>query len=318
MFPARLLCWHRYGIAWQEEDGRPAFTGRQVNVGSTPADAAIRSDASLEASFSLVMVPVCPRDVYNAVIMATDVFKLLTSLGLPNIESKVYIASLKLGSDSVQNIAKEAKLSRTAAYQAIEELQKRGLISTVQKGKRTMYTAESPENAVAMFRSSVKKMEEQVALFERLLPEIKAVASGDRPSVRFYEGDEAVRALFVDVADVAPETMCEVANFDDIYAFLDADLLKDARKLLNSEKTKIRLLHHGKLRTPLRPEVQYCELLPELGEFHGDIWIYPHRVAFITFVGKPVTVIIESKPFYDTAHVLFEAAWRVCGAGKKV
>lgn len=243
--------------------------------------------------------------------MATDVFKLLTSLGLPNIESKVYLASLKLGSDSVQNIAKEAKLSRTAAYQAIEELQKRGLISTVEKGKRTMYSAESPENAVAMFRSSVKKMEEQVSLFERLLPEIKLSASGERPMVRFYEGDEALYAVFADAAHVNPSTMDEVTNLDDIYGYLDTATLKDARKVFAPTNCAIRILHRGEIRSP-DARIQFCRLIEGLGDFHGDIMIYGNRVVFLAFVGKVMSVIIESQPFADTARVLFEAAWRIC------
>jgi hypothetical protein len=50
----------------------------------------------------------------------------------------------------------------------------------------------------------------------------------------------------------------------------------------------------------------------DLGNFHGDIWVYGNRVAFVAFVGKVMAVIIESEPFADTARVLFEAGWRMC------
>ena len=42
--------------------------------------------------------------------------------------------------------------------------------------------------------------------------------------------------------------------------------------------------------------------------------MYGNRVAFVEFVGKMVTVIIESKTFADMARVLFNAAWSVCRA----
>ncbi len=240
--------------------------------------------------------------------MATDILKLFTSLGLTATESKVYLASLSLGPTSVQEIAKKAKLSRTATYAAIEVLQQRGLMSTHERGKKNYFSAEEPENALAQFRGHVKQMEEQIAVLERALPEVKMMAGGERPSVRFYEGIEALYAVFRDVDKLHPEFMYEVANLDDVYSFLDSKILTDARKLLDPKKTRVRILHRGAIRTP-NPDIEFRELPQKFGEFHGDIWLYGNRVAFVTFVGKIVTIIIESEPFSSTARVLFDVAW---------
>ncbi len=247
--------------------------------------------------------------------MSTDVSKLFTSLGLSSLETKVYLAALQLGPTSVQEIAKKAKISRTAAYQAIEDMQKQGMFSSFERGKKRFFVAEDPEAAVAVFKQKMVRMSEELNSLERILPEIKMMAGGERPAVRFYEGEEAIRALFIDKAKCEPPFLLEVANYNDIYTFLDEKLHDEAKKMSDAKRTKIRILHLGTPKTP-NPDIQFCPLLPELGEFHGDIWIYGNRVAFVTFVGKPVTVIIESKPFFDTAKVLFEAAWRVCNAHK--
>ena len=47
--------------------------------------------------------------------MTVDFFKLLTELGLTPTETVSILLSLKLGPTSVQEVAKAAKLSRTAA-----------------------------------------------------------------------------------------------------------------------------------------------------------------------------------------------------------
>ncbi len=240
--------------------------------------------------------------------MATDVMKLFTSLGLSPTESKVYLASLGLGPNSVQEIAKKAKLSRTSAYAAIEVLQQRGLMSTFERGKKKFFAAEEPENALAQFRGYVKQLEQQIDVLQRALPEVKMMAGGERPAVRFYEGDEAVVALFSDAERVGPDQMLEVSNMEDVYTHLNPQLWQKARSLFNHSKTEILLLHRGDAQNK-KSHVQYRQLPDGLGEFHGDIWIYGNRVALITFVGRIMTVIVENQTFADTVKVLFRAAW---------
>ena len=90
---------------------------------------------------------------------------------------------------------------------------------------------------------------------------------------------------------------------------------RDARKSFNPARTKIRILHRGTI-VHRTQGVEFCELVPSLGEFHGDIIIYANRVVFLTFVGKTVAVIIENQALADTTRVLFEAAWRICQSHK--
>ncbi len=244
----------------------------------------------------------------HQICMAIDIIRLFTSLGLSAIETRIYLANLELGPTAVQEIAKKAKISRTAAYDAIESLKNRGLISTFEKGKRKVFAAEEPENAVAHFRESVGKMEQQIETLIRALPEVKLLAGGERPTARFYEGTEAIYAVFNDVARVQPEVLYEVTNTDDVYAFLDKNTLLDARKLVNFEITKLRMIYRGKLRNP-RGQAEYVELPEAVSEFHGDIWIYGNRIGLLAFVGKVVSVIVESQALADTIRALFDTVW---------
>jgi hypothetical protein len=85
--------------------------------------------------------------------------------------------------------------------------------------------------------------------------------------------------------------------------------LKNVRAVLDPGKIKIHLLHIGEL-TRRRDKVVYRFLdKNKIGDFHGDIWIYGDRVAFISFIGKFIAVVLEDKEFAETARVLFDAAW---------
>lgn len=247
--------------------------------------------------------------------MSLDVAKLFMSLGLSATETKVYLSNLELGPTSVQSVAKKARLSRTATYDTIKALQTYGLISTFDRGKKKFFAAEDPESAVAYFKNHIRKLEANIETLERSLPELKMRTGGERPTVRFYEGRDGVYALFRDVQKVHPKEILELVNLEDIQTAVDNELLSDAQKMLDRKHTSIKFLHHGEHKGEKQRNVEYCQLIPELGEFHGDILIYGNRVVFVTFYGKLLTVIIESEAFSQTANVLFNAAWRVCSPG---
>lgn len=243
--------------------------------------------------------------------MAVDFHTLFVELGLNSTETKVYLAGLRLGPTSVQEIAKKAKLSRTATYDAVSALQERGLISTFERGKKKFFSAEEPERAVSYFKEQIGRMNDKLETLRRSMDEMRMLSGGERPTVRFYEGDEALYSLFDDMASVGFTEFLEVSNIDAVYKHLDVKYLHQVRKILDPNRVKIRLLHKGELQSP-RPNTEYCRLPDELGDFHGDLWIYENRLAFTQFVGKVVVIIIESKAFADLARVMFKAGEQVC------
>ena len=246
--------------------------------------------------------------------MPIDFIKLFTNLGLTGTETKIYLASLNLGPTSVQDIAKKAGLSRTAAYEAIAHMQERGFMATYERGKKKFYVAEDPERVASYFKESITGLKEGLEAFNRAIPDLKAASGGQKPKVRFYEGREALHAPYADVHKVRPKEFLEVTNLDDVYNVLDEKLLKEARNAVDISKTKLRILYRGQIRNVRSEKTEFCELDPKLGEFHGDIWIYHNRVVFINFVGKIMTVIMENKNFADTARVLFNSAWNLSKA----
>jgi sugar-specific transcriptional regulator TrmB len=247
--------------------------------------------------------------------MIKDVVELLTDLGLSDSEAKVYLASLELGPTSVQKIAKKADYSRTATYDIIDSLQEKSLMSSYEQGKKRFFAAEDPDNAVLHFKDRVEGLKSKLNKLENKLPEVEMMAGGDRPTVRFYEGEEAVMVPFHDVKNVNPDILYEVTDYAYVRENFNDDDLNKVRK--HTEGIPMKILYHGELTAP-RPYQEYCQLLPDLDKFEGDIWIYADRVAFITFFGKTMTVLIESQPLADVTRVLFEAAWRICGTHHEV
>src|SRR3989344_4562656 len=123
--------------------------------------------------------------------------KELQALGLSEKEAKVYLAALVLGPDTVQNIAKKAGINRPTAYLQIESLKEKGILSEVEKDKKVLYMAESPDRLSSLLNTYEKELAFKKAELERVMPSLLESfnKAGERPKVRFFEGKQAADLL---------------------------------------------------------------------------------------------------------------------------
>ncbi len=241
--------------------------------------------------------------------MPRDLEKKLTNVGFLPSEAKTYLASLQLGPATVQKIAEAASISRTAAYEAIELLKNRGLMSMSTLGKRRVFSVEDPDRIVSHLKEEQQRFKTKLQDIVTAVTQMQLLAGGHKPIVKVYEGDEALHAYFEHVADVRPKAFDEISNLDDVYEHLDQKNLLSARKAYKWTNKKGRLLHRGELRNP-RKGVEFKELGKEWGEFHGNIALYGKYVALVSYVGKTTVVIIESENLANTMRLMYEMAWK--------
>ena len=249
--------------------------------------------------------------------MPTDIQQTLTRLGLTDAEARLYLSMLKMGPQPVQAIAREARVSRTAAYDVIESLVKRGLVASSSQGLKKAYVAEDPEKLESYFVQRIKMFESELDTLRRLAPELRVLQGGldSRPRVRFLSGAEGFKALFRDVEMVAPRELLEITNIDAVYEYLDRKIVDEARSVINYERTIVKLLHKGTLRRKSK-HAEYRTMLQNITDFQGDIWIYANRIAFINFMTRIEVVIIDNQVFTDSMRALFYSAWNISPESK--
>ncbi len=118
----------------------------------------------------------------------------LRKLGLSEKEVRVYLAGLELGPNSVQNIAKEAGLSRPTAYEIVKKLEDKKLfLETKQRGKR-LFRAQSPESILGILRTQKREIEEKEREFIRIIATLEAKYSREE-GIRVFKGKESLRSL---------------------------------------------------------------------------------------------------------------------------
>jgi sugar-specific transcriptional regulator TrmB len=242
--------------------------------------------------------------------MAHDFLSLLTSAGLLPSEARVYLAARELGPSTAQHIATKAQISRTATYEAIESLKKRGLFAVSTVGKKNMFVAEDPERIVSYVRGEQQRLQTTLSDIEQSVDALRLLSGGTRPTMKVYEGDEALYAYFDHVATVNPKEWLEITNADDVYGEIDEKTLSAARRSLqNVPPERIRVIYRGTRKNP-RPGVQFAKLPDTFGDFHGNIAVYDNYIALVTYFGKVVAVIIESPVLADTMRAIYNAAWK--------
>lgn len=236
--------------------------------------------------------------------------KLLNSLGFSESEVAVYLASIKIGQASVQDLAKAADVSRVTAYAVIEALTSQGLMSSLEKGKKKMFIAESPERLVSFVQARLKHTEATLKEVEANIGDLKLIQKGEKPVVRLFEGEEALRAIQEDVLIEKPEEALEFGNLDRFTAINPFDERKDFFKRLLKLSTKRRSIYYAKDQET-GDKTYNRQLLPATTkEFFGDIYIYKNKVALSTLRGRQISVLIESQDLADTFRAFFEYAWK--------
>jgi sugar-specific transcriptional regulator TrmB len=128
----------------------------------------------------------------------------LRKLGLKEKEVNVYLAALELGYTSVQNLARQANISRPTAYAIIRGLIKKGLMREIKrkgliKGEKSAFTAESPDSLLGLLRVQKREIEEREREFIRIISILQSryYLTGQN-EIRTYEGPAGLKLLLDD------------------------------------------------------------------------------------------------------------------------
>lgn len=243
--------------------------------------------------------------------MLTDPHQTLVRLGLSEPESAMYLTMLACGNQPVQILAREARISRTAAYEVLESLQRRGLVVKKTEGTKWTFIAEDPEKLEAYFSQRLHLFETELDTLKRIAPELR-VLQGEhsaRPRVRFLSGYEGLAALFEDVERVAPEEILEFMDTDHMATSIDKERVYKIRKVVNYERTRVKFLYRGETFVPKFAHVMHRKIDSKTESFRGNFWIYANRVVFLNYQEHIEIVVIDNHIFAETMRVMFLLAW---------
>jgi len=243
-----------------------------------------------------------------------DLVKLLAEYGLSDKESNVYLAMLELGPASVQEIAKKAGVNRATTYVMIESLKRRGLMSTFDKGKKTMFVAESPERLRRLIAQEMRAVQEKENRLNEVLPSFLALfnsASQEKPLVKFFEGEEGIKIM----RDMYLQSRGELLSFFAVdESSIKISQIDEQSRFACNEKL------FGRTIAAIKPGMTYPKVnfdrwpvktIPfETYPFTGEVICFDNKVSFTIMKAQPIIFLIENKETYDLIHSMFEFMWK--------
>jgi len=238
-----------------------------------------------------------------------DVTKTLIQAGLRKDEAHIYLATLALGAASLSVIARKAGVKRPTAYNVIEVLVQRGLISRSPKEKRTVYVAESPQKILVSLRVKAAEL-------ETALPHLESLrgAAPTRPRVRFFEGREGLQVLYRELF-ATHRTLLGLASIEKINRVFPPAELAEFSEILRAHGGRIRDLMedsaeaHAYASAAYRKSLGPVKFLPKGVAMATDMLVENSKVAFISY-SSLVGVIIEDEAIAATQQQLFESMWK--------
>lgn len=246
--------------------------------------------------------------------MMDDVKLALAELGLASKEADTYLAMLELGPSSVQDIAKKAGINRTTTYVMLEGLKKYGLVSTFERGKKTLFAAENPEQLLDILTRESDVISAKKNKLEASLPRLLAIFNtvDDKPRVRFMEGEAPIR-----------EIMSEISRErDGVWEMYAVDeYLIDAIKKMQTHEHRVNIPPRvkGRALITVKPgcilpyfdarNTEVRQLDWNAHQFSGDIAIFRDHVYLFIYKGRMGAIAIQSKEIVEVIRALFEMAW---------
>lgn len=250
----------------------------------------------------------------------SDVENTLKLFGLTEVEIKVYLSTLTLGTKQASIIAKHTELKRGQTYNVLRTLVEKGLIQELEKNQVLHFSAIKPENLLQLIETKFDSLKDLQTQLRSIIPFLQSLQSpfSTPPKVRFFNGISGVKEVYEEM----------LATAEPIYAFVDFEAVFPQEKdpMLNQwlwnyaqRRAQKGIWFYGitnkskasdkafKLRKKQKREMKLLEksLLPV------EIAVFADKIAFMSSSQDSVAVIIEHQPTATSLHSIHQVLWNI-------
>jgi sugar-specific transcriptional regulator TrmB len=244
----------------------------------------------------------------------------LLQLGCNDKQIRFYWANLQLGTASLADISKEARLQRSTTYLIASELTRLGLISEDHKSYGKLFVAIEPDAVLAKLETKRRQLDRQSFALKEVLPELRAAhrATTTRPRVRTFEGKAGLMAIWKDLLHDKQELLLWT-NQESERLFFPGDTHNLFIKERVARQAPIRVLavdnaDGRELKAADRDNQRQTKLLPSDYDFTSETYIYGDKVAVLDIGRNVFGVITENEQIAQSQRAMFELSWQMMDA----
>jgi sugar-specific transcriptional regulator TrmB len=238
---------------------------------------------------------------------------ILEQIGLTEGESKVYLALLSLGSTTSGPIVKKSGISASKAYEILDKLAKKGLVSHIMRAKTKYFRAADPSRIVDYLDEKEKLIHNQKSQIKKILPVLKQKVIGKPEEAEVFEGQKGIMTARERVLDVLKkgDTLQVIGSSKKSQQSMDA-YWKD----FHARRTKAGIKAEYIVEEDLKDDIEIKKLkgklikakyLPSMGPIHIDL--YGDYTVLNLVQDAKLAFSIKNKQVTDSFRNYFDLMW---------
>ncbi|WP_417225834.1 TrmB family transcriptional regulator [Amphritea sp.] len=243
--------------------------------------------------------------------MNDELFELL---GLSKREITLYRALLSLGPSAIRTIAEKAGINRGTSYDCLKEMQQKGIVTYLPKGKRRLFSAREPEVLLQLAEERRYSLNSAIdQLKTKVVPELHHLMPDfNTANVSYYEGDSGIEQVLRDILNTV-ETQQPKR-----YSVFSSKPIRNhlyrpfpnftSQRILKGIEVKVIAIGEGGEDAELS-ERKWIKTEGKVDAAY--IAVYPPKCAIISLASAnyPTAVVIESKEVATAQKIIFDTLW---------
>ncbi len=244
--------------------------------------------------------------------------KFLVDSGLSEGEATIYDILLQNGEISAATLTKQAPYKRGMIYKYLDDLKKRGLVSTFQRNKKTHFRPEHPNKLLQQIESDLNQTIAQQRSLEAIMPQLESsyLLQTTKPGITYFEDLTGIKKIFDDIYSPKDEVVYGAVDFEKANQAIPDYIQKKLIPLRINNKV---FANSFIADSPTAREVSKKDeislrksvlLNKEKYPLPAEIDVYDNKIAMLSFEkGKFVGVLIENKDLATTLKSIFKLAF---------
>ncbi len=241
----------------------------------------------------------------------------LKQLGLSDVQTRLYVASLEYGMLTVLELSKITKLSRQKIYDEAEKLVDLGLYDITRKQGRK-YIPAHPSKLLTIGQTQITKLQSTLGDISKLIPLLESgeVSKKNKVKVKYYEGRDRITKAFEDELNACrnTEVVFMAGSIDDILKFYSEKYWDTWNKQFVKQKSHSKMLAHDSVvaRTLARFDKAHGRKTRFLKKFplKASIDVFNNTVLVVSYYDE-LAVWIDSKILANSYRIMFQTLWEI-------
>ncbi|RTE65404.1 TrmB family transcriptional regulator [Amphritea opalescens] len=235
-------------------------------------------------------------------------------LGLTQREIILYRALLSLGPSAIRTIAEKAEINRGTTYDCLKEMQQKGIVTYLPKGKRRLFSAREPEVLLQLAEERRHSLDTAIdQLKTKVVPELHHLMPDfNTANVSYYEGDSGIEQVLRDILNTVEKQQSKC------YSVFSSKPIRNhlyrpfpnftAQRIQKGIEVKVIAIGEGGEDAELS-ERKWIKTEGKVDAAY--IAVYPPKCAIISLASAnyPTAVVIESKEVAAAQSIIFETLW---------